>query len=109
MTTLLQIRLTGWDAWIIIVWFLQLAVGCGAGYAAYRLWPDRRNSFARNTMIHLHATMIIAAASVVLLFMARGVRFTWKFTYALFIFMALWNLVSLPLILFVIRGPKATE
>lgn len=107
--TLLQIHLTGWDIWIILVWLLQLATGCGAGYAAYRLWPDRSNFFARNAMIHLHATMLITLAAVALLLVSRGVKFTRPFTYVLFGFMAAWNLVSLPLILFVIRGPRATE
>lgn len=107
--TLLQIHLTGWDIWLILVWLLQLATGFGAGYAAFRLWPDRSNLFARYTMIHLHATMLITLAAVVLLLMTKGVRFTRPFTYALFGFMAVWNIVSLPLILFVIRGPKATE
>lgn len=107
--TLLQIHLTGWDIWIVLVWLLQLATGCGAGYAAFRLWPDRSNSFARYAMIHMHATMLISLAAIVLLFVTKEVKFTRLFTYVLFIFMGLWNLTSLPLILFVIRGPKATE
>jgi hypothetical protein len=110
MTMLLfQIHLTVWDLWIVIIWLLQLAVGCGAGYAAYRLWQDRANQFVRRAMYHLHATMIIALATVVLPFMSKDVRLTWRFTYTLFIFMGLWNLVSLPLILFVIRGPKTAK
>lgn len=106
---LLQIHLTGWDIWIVLVWLLQLATGCGAGYAAYRLWPARDDPFARKAMISMHATMLISLAAVVLLFMTKGVRLTRLFAHTLFIFMGFWNLVSLPLILFVIRGPKATE
>jgi hypothetical protein len=106
---LLQIHLTGWDILIILAWLFQLATGCGAGYAAYRLWPDRKEVFARNVMVHMHATMIVSLAAVTLLFVSKGVHLTRLFTYTLFGFMTAWNLVSLPLILFVIRGPKATE
>lgn len=92
-----------------MVWLLQLATGCGAGYAAYRMWPDRANPFVGRVMIQMHATMLLSLAAAVLLFASRGVTFTRSFTYILFGFMLSWNLASLPLILFVIRGPKAIE
>lgn len=106
---LLQIHLTGWDIWLVLVWLFQLATGCGAGYAAYRLWPDRSYPLAKYAMIHMHTTMLIALAAVALVLVSKGVRFTRPFTYTLFGFMALWNLASLPLILFVIRGPRAIK
>lgn len=104
-----QIHLTGSDILIVLAWLFQLATGCGAGYAAFRLWRDRDNQFAKVTMISLHSSMLLSLAVVTLLLISKGVRFTPLFSYTLATFMTLWNLAELPLILFVIRGPKASE
>jgi hypothetical protein len=53
--------------------------------------------------------MLTGLAAAVLLFLARGVKFTWKFSLALFAFMLLWNATSLPLVLFALRGVKASD
>lgn len=96
--------------WIFVaIWFFQLAVGAGAGYASYRLWSERKNEFVKVVMIHLHTSMLTALAAIVLLFLSKGVVFTWKFSSGLFAFMLLWSLTPLPLILFVLRGPKGSE
>lgn len=104
-----QIYLTGSDILIILAWLFQIVTGCGAGYAAFRLWRDRDNQFIRMTMISLHSIMLISLAVVVLLFVSKGVHFTPLFTYTLAIFMTLWNAAKLPLILYVIRGPRESK
>lgn len=90
----------------VILWFCHLAVGAGAGYAAYRLWPERDNPFIAMTMIALHAPMLNALAAIALLFVVRGVKFTWKFSIMLFGFMFLWDVVTTPLVFFILRGPR---
>lgn len=92
----------------VILWFCHLVVGAGAGFAAYRLWPERDNPFVAMTMISLHAPMLNALAAIVLLFVARGVKFTWKFSAVLFGFMFLWDIVTTPLVFFILRGPRGT-
>lgn len=97
-------RVATWT--FVVIWFVHLIIGAGAGYAAWRLWPDRANTFVRLTMVHLHAAIVDAVGGVVLIFLAANVRFTWKFSLAFFAFAFMRDIVRMPLILYVIRGPK---
>lgn len=94
-------------AWIfVVIWFYHLIVGAGAGFAAWRLWPERSIRFIKFTMIHLHAAIIDSLMAIVLVFMAHNVKLTWKFSVAWFAFTAARDTVRLPLVLYVIRGPS---
>ena len=93
----------------VVIWFYHLVVGAGAGFAAWRLWPERKIRFVKYTMIHLHAAILDSLSAIVLLFLAKGVHLTWKFSAALFAFTVMRDCVRLPLIFYVMRGPKATE
>ncbi|HEX5704851.1 MAG TPA: hypothetical protein VFX97_16760 [Pyrinomonadaceae bacterium] len=96
-------------AWTFVaIWFVHLLVGAGAGYAAWRLWPNRENAFVKLTMVHLHAAIVDAIGGVVLIFLATNVRFTWKFSLGFFAFALARDIVRMPLILYIIRGPKHT-
>jgi hypothetical protein len=89
----------------VVVWFFHLAVGFGAGFAAWRMWPDRENPFIQRLIVTLHALMFSALWAIVLLFLSRGVRLTWKFSIALFGGVLIMDAIMLPLILYIIRGP----
>ena len=60
-------------------------------------------------MIHLHAAMLDSLSAIVLVFLAKGVHLTWKFSTVWFALTAIRDMVRLPLIFYVMRGPKATE
>jgi hypothetical protein len=93
----------------VIVWFLHLLIAAGAGYAAWRLWPERENKFVNYSMIHLHAAILDGLGAIVLLFLAVNVRFTWKFSLVFFSFALLRDVVRVPLIFYIIRGPQAKQ
>lgn len=92
-------------AWIfIIIWFLYLAIGSGAGFAAWRIWPARADRFTRRLILSLHDLMVDALLAIVLVFLARGVKFTWRFTIAIFVGALIKIIVRLPLLLMLMRG-----
>jgi len=97
-------RVIIWSA--VVIWFLHVFLGAGAGFAAWRLWPDRDNPFIRRLIVSLHGLMLSALWAIVLLFLSRGVRFTWKFSIAFFGGTALIDGIWLPLVLYIIRGPQ---
>lgn len=90
----------------VIVWFLHVFIGAGAGFAAWRLWPDRENAFIRRVVIALHAQMVATISAIVLLFMSSGVVFTRKFAVTLFLSTLIMDAAVLPLILYIVRGPQ---
>jgi hypothetical protein len=90
----------------IAAWFFFLAVGAGAGFAAMKVWPARKDRFAARLLWSLHSPMIIALTAILLPFMARDVHLTWKFTITWFVGMVLSSLTTLPLILMLIKGLK---
>ena len=93
--------------WIfVVIWFLHLAVGAGAGYAALRLWRARRNPFIWRTGLYLCAMVVDLFASILLVFMARDVRFSWKFTIVMFAAAVIEDMIRLPLIIYVLKGPE---
>lgn len=91
---------------MVIVWFFHLLVGAGGVFAIIRLWPERQIDFIKFTMIHLHAVVLDALMAIFLLFMARNVQLTWKFSIAWFIFTLARDIVRLPLILWLFLGSK---
>lgn len=102
----MNLHLKWWGLLFIVAWFFFLAVGAGAWFAAIRIWPERKDRFAFRLMIALHAPMVYALMSIVLIFMARGVRLTWKFSITWFTGTLLADLAVLPLILLLIKGLK---
>lgn len=89
---------------MVILWFLHLAVGAGAAFAIMRLWYHRRNPLIKRMALYMHAAPIGILTAVVLLFMARGITLTWKFTITLFAGTLLADMLRLPFILYVLRG-----
>lgn len=102
----MSMHLKWWGLLFIGVWFFQLAVGAGAGFAAMKIWRARDDKFAFRLMLALHAPIINALMAIVLIFVARGVRLTWKFTITWFAGALLADLVVLPLVLLLIKGLK---
>lgn len=88
----------------IVLWFLHLLVGAGAAFTALRLWPSRGTPLIKYFIIYIVAAMLGALEAIVLVFLAKNVIFTWKFTVAIFTFGILQDLVRLPLFLFVLKG-----
>lgn len=95
-----------WSA--VVVWVLTCVIGIGAGYACWKAWPDRGNAFIVRTIMILHVPMVYAIGAVLLLFMFRGVRFTWKFSLTLFSVMLVADLLTMPMIFYIIR-PSASK
>lgn len=91
---------------LIAIWFYNLALGAGAGYAALRLWSSRHQDLIREMGLFLSGFVVDTLGSVVLVFVASDVKLTWKFTSVWFISTLLSNLLRTPLVLVLIRGPK---
>lgn len=89
---------------MVVLWFLHLLLGAGAFYAIIRLWPSRANPFIRRIAIYMHGTVIGAVMAIVLVFFAKGVTLTWKFTIAWFAGTLLMDAVRVPLILYLCLG-----
>lgn len=89
---------------MVILFFIHLLIGAGAGFAILRLWYYRENPLIRRMAVFMHATPIGALTSIVLLFMAKGVHLTWKFSITLFAGTLLMDLVRIPFILYVCKG-----
>lgn len=90
----------------VIIWFIHLILGVGAGYAALRLWYGRHHPLIKWVGLYINAFIIDVLSAIVLLFMAKGVVLTWKFTAVMFISTFLGDVVRAPLILYLIRGPS---
>lgn len=88
----------------VIIWFLYLAVGAGAGFAAWRIWPAHKDLFTKRLLLFLHGLMADALTAIVLVFLAKGVQLTWKFSVALFAGALIKTIVSMPLLLMLMRG-----
>jgi hypothetical protein len=88
----------------VIIWFLYLAIGAGAGFAAWRIWPAHKDRFTQCLILFLHGPIADALTAIVLVFLAKGVKFTWKFSIVLFAGALIKIAVSLPLLLKLMRG-----
>lgn len=90
----------------VIIWFIHLILGIGAGYAALRLWYGRHQPLIKWVGLYINAFIIDVLSAIVLLFMAKGVILTWKFATVMFVSTFLGDIVRAPLILYLIRGPS---
>lgn len=84
-----------------------------AGVAAWlRVWTrrfdedGRKDQFAHALTYSLTALPLDSLMAVALVFMARGVKFTWKFTITMFAFTLVQDLIRLPLIIYLIKPRK---
>lgn len=90
----------------IVSWLIHVGLGAGAGYAALRLWYFRHHPLIKWLGVYILAFIIDAISAIVLLFVAKGVKFTWKFSTVMFISALVSNLFRAPLIFYLIRGPQ---
>lgn len=90
----------------IISWLVHVGLGAGAGYAALRLWYFRHHPLIKWMGVYILAFIIDALSAIVLLFVAKGVKFTWKFSTVMFVSALVSNLFRAPLIFYLIRGPQ---
>lgn len=88
----------------VIIWIIHLALGCGAGYAALRLWYSRRIPLIKWLGLYINAFIIDVLSAIVLLFVAKGVTLTWKFATVMFASTLLSDIVRAPLIFYLIKG-----
>lgn len=88
----------------VVYWFIHLGIGTGVGYSILRLWPNRHNPFVWRVAIYMHAAIIDVLQSIVLVFMARGVKLTYKFWLTWLVGSILMDVVRIPLIVYIVRG-----
>jgi hypothetical protein len=95
---------------MVVLYFVHLLVGAGAGFTVLRLWYYRGNPLIRRMAIYLHSAPIMAVTSIVLIFMAREVQLTWKFSIVWFAGTLLADLTRLPFVFYMLRGddPQAS-
>jgi len=89
----------------VVIWFIHLILGFGAGYAALRLWHSRHHPLIKWVGLYMNAFIIDVLSAIVLLFVLRGVVLTWKFSAVLFVSTLLSDVLRAPLILYLIKGP----
>lgn len=89
---------------MVILFFIHLLIGAGAGFSILRLWYYRDNPLVKRMAIYMHAAPIGALTSIVLLFMAKGVTLTWKFSITLFAGTLLADIVRLSFVVYVLKG-----
>lgn len=92
----------------VIVYIIHLTLGIGAGYAALRLWYSRHHPLIKWVGLYINAFIVDVLSAIVLLFMAKGVVFTWKFATVMFVSTFVCDMIRAPLILYLIRGPSVT-
>lgn len=89
----------------IIIWFTHLGLGVVAVMAGVRVWRSRHIPFFNYLWFYLNAFVIDVLSAIVLLFMVKGVVLTWKFSAVMFISTLLMDVVRVPLLFSIIRGP----
>lgn len=90
----------------VVIWFGHLGLGVVAVMAGVRVWRSRHIPFFNYLWFYLNAFVIDVLSAIAMLFVARGVKFTWKFTAVMFISTLLMDAVRIPLLFSIIRGPK---
>lgn len=88
----------------VAIWVIHLALGFGAGYAALRLWYSRHHPLIRWLGLYINAFIIDVCSAIVLIFVARGVQLTWKFSAVMFISTLISDILRAPLIFYLIKG-----
>lgn len=91
----------------ILIWLGHMALGIVAAVAGMRLWPSRHVPLLGKLWLYINAFLIDVVSGIVLLFVARGVRFTWTFTAVMFTSTLLSDIVRSPLLLSLVRGQSA--
>lgn len=103
-------RQAGLWIWVFVaIWLFHLVVGIASWAAAFRIYESGGNRFVRWTMVHLHAAVIDAVGAVVMIFVARQVHFNWAFAITMFASALLRDIVRLPLLLYILRGPRSSH
>lgn len=90
----------------VAIWFINVVLGVGAGYATLHLWSLRRHPLIRWMGLYMNAFIIDVLSAIVLLFVMKGVVLTWKFSTVLFISTLISNIFRAPLIFYLIKGPQ---
>lgn len=90
----------------VLIWFAHVALGMGAGWATVRLWYFRHHPLIRWVGVYMLAFIVDVIGAVILVFVARGVKFTWKFSAVMFVSTLVSNVFRAPLIIYLIRGPS---
>lgn len=91
---------------LVVIWFIHVILGIGAGWAAVRLWYFRHNPLMKWVGVYITAFIVDVLSAIVLLFVAKGVTFTWKFSTVMFVSALICNVLRAPLIIYLIRGPS---
>lgn len=88
------------------IWLFHLLLGVGAFYAALRLWVSRDHPMIWRLGIYLSGFICEVLTAITLIFVAKGVVFTWKFAGVMFIGTFVGDVVRAPLIVYLMKGPK---
>lgn len=91
----------------VVVWLGHVWLGVIAVVAASRLWGSRHHPLLKWLWLYLNAFIIDVLSAIVMLFVARGVKFTWTFTAVMFISTVLSDIARAPLLFSLIRGRAA--
>lgn len=96
--------------WVLVTYyFVHLAFSAGAAYVAVRLWRLRTNPMIWRLILYMHGLVIDGIAAIVLIFLARGMKWNWSFAIVFFSARFLEDVVRAPLILYLIVGPGDVE
>lgn len=90
----------------VVVWFIHVGLGAGAGFAALRLWYFRHHPLMKWVGIYVLAFIVDALSAIALLFVMKGVKLTWAFSTVMFVSTFISNIFRAPLIFYLIRGPQ---
>lgn len=90
----------------VAIWFIHLLVSAGGGYTIIYLNRNKENPLIFRLMIYMNATVLDGLEAIILLFLAKDVVFTWKFSIVIFTFALLKDITRLPMILYLLKGSK---
>lgn len=91
---------------LVVLFFVHLTIGAGCAFAILRLWYYRENRLIKRMALYMHGAPIMALTSIVLIFMAKGVVLTWKFSITLFAGTLLADMVRLPFLSYMLKGDR---
>lgn len=91
---------------LVVIWFIHVILGVGAGWAAVRLWYFRHHPLMKWVGVYITAFIVDVLSAIVLLFVTKGVTLTWKFSTVMFVSTLICNILRAPLIIYLIRGPS---
>jgi len=88
------------------IWLFHLLMGVGAFYSALRLWPAREHPMIWRLGVYLNGFLFEVLTAIILVFVSKGVVFTWTFSAVMFLGTFLGDAVRAPLIVYLMKGPK---